>query len=93
MSYRLEEAEYRHGNESREQAELIGQLRQEVVEVTEAFRGQLHGLQEDQQRVVQSLQQELDLAKNTLTKLQQVTLYVSLLLCLAGGWVHEFMCS
>ena len=76
-SLRLEEAESRHAREGREQAELIGQLRQEVVEVTETFRRQLQGLQEDHQRVVGSLSGELEAARNSLSRLQQVyTVYI-----------------
>ena len=71
-SYRLGEAESRHNLESREQIEVIGQLRQEVVEVTEAFRSQLHSLQEEHQRVVASLREDLDISRNTAARLQQV---------------------
>ncbi|CAI8051973.1 GRIP and coiled-coil domain-containing protein 2 [Geodia barretti] len=70
-SRQLEEAESRHGRESREQAEVIQQLRQEVVEVTDTFRGQLQSLQEEQQKVVVSLRGELEAAKTSLTRLQQ----------------------
>ena len=73
MSFsRLEEAESRHGRESREQAEVIAQLRREVGEVTETFRGQLQGLQEEQQKVMGSLSSELETTKNSLSRLQQV---------------------
>jgi hypothetical protein len=67
----LEEAEYRLGRESREQAEVIQQLRQEVVEVTDTFRRQLQSLQEEQQKVVASLRGELETAKTSLARFQQ----------------------
>ena len=73
LLHRLEEAEARHGATSREQAEVIGQLRQEVVEVTTTFRGQLHSLQEEHQRVAASLREELRLSEGTVTRLQQVS--------------------
>lgn len=75
---RLEEAESRHSDESREQTEVIGQLRQEVMEVTEAFRAQLHSLQEEHQRTVDSLRADLEVSRNTVTKLQQVVFEVCL---------------
>ena len=80
---RLEEAESRHNIESREQTEVIGQLRQEVMEVTEAFRGQLHSLQEEHQRAMVSLREDLDLSRDTVSRLQQV--------CGVGGceWGRE----
>lgn len=70
--HRLEEVESQHSNESREQMEVIGQLRQEVKEVTEAFRAQLHSLREEHQKVVDSLQGDLQVSRNTVTRLQQV---------------------
>ena len=73
---RLEEAESRHTRAGREQAEVISQLRQEVVEVTETFRAQLQRLQEEQQRVVASLNSELETARDSLTRLQQVCVCV-----------------
>ena len=45
------------------------------MEVTDTFRGQLQSLQEDQQKVVASLRGELEAAKTSLTRLQQVRSY------------------
>ena len=46
---RTEEA--RHSTQRQEQSEMISQLRQEVEDVTNAFKNQLHSLQEDHHKV------------------------------------------
>ena len=45
--------EVRHSTQSQEQSEMISQLRQEVEDVTNAFKSQLHSLQEDHHKVGQ----------------------------------------
>ena len=45
--------EARHSTQRQEQSEMISQLRQEVEDVTNAFKSQLHGLQEDHHKVGQ----------------------------------------
>lgn len=46
---RTEEA--RHSTQRQEQSEMISQLRQEVEDVTNAFKNQLHSLQDDHHKV------------------------------------------
>ena len=72
LSNRLEEEEARHSTQSREQSELISQLRLEVTEVTAAFRSQLQSLQEEHQRVVAGLKEEVKLSHDAVSRLQQV---------------------
>lgn len=72
LSNRLEEEEARHSTQSREQSELISQLRLEVTEVTAAFRSQLQSLQEEHQRVVAGLKEELKISHDAVSRLQQV---------------------
>lgn len=50
------------------------------MEVTETFRGQLQGLTEEQQKLVGSLSSELEMAKSSLAKLQQVNVTPRLLI-------------
>ena len=47
----LREEEARHSLQSQEQTELIIQLRHEIEEVTAAFKTQLHGLQDEHNKV------------------------------------------
>ena len=56
---RLEAEESRHQSLSLEQSELILQLRREIMEVTSAFKQQLHQLQEEHQRTTTALREEL----------------------------------
>ena len=51
MQRQLREEEARHSSQGQEQSELISQLRQEIEDVTTAFKNQLHGLQEDHHKV------------------------------------------
>ena len=47
----MREEATRHSLQSQEQTELIIQLRYEIKEVTKAFKVQLHGLQEEHNKV------------------------------------------
>ena len=51
LQHRLRTEEVRHSSQRQEQSELISQLRQEIEEVTNAFKNQLHSLQEDHHKV------------------------------------------
>ena len=51
LQRRLRTEEVRHSSQRQEQSELISQLRQEIEEVTNAFKNQLHSLQEDHHKV------------------------------------------
>ena len=68
----LEEVESRHSSESREQEELVQQLRLEVTEVTVAFRSQLQSLQEDHQKNLAVLREELAASQERERRLQKV---------------------
>ena len=68
---RFQEEESRHSALTQEQSELIYQLRQEALEVTSAFKTQLHGLQEEHQRVVEGLKEEIQAAHREVSRLQQ----------------------
>ena len=54
-----------------EQSELILQLRQETLEVTTAFKTQLHTLQEEHRRAVEGLKEEAKTAHREVSRLQQ----------------------
>lgn len=47
----MREEDARHSLQSREQTQLIMQLREEIEQVTAAFKTQLHGLQEEHNKV------------------------------------------
>lgn len=51
MQRQLKTEEARHSIQRQEQSELISQLRQEIEDVTNAFKNQLHSLQEDHHKV------------------------------------------
>ena len=68
---RFQEEESRHSALTQEQSELIYQLRQEALEVTSSFKTQLHGLQEEHQRVVEGLKEEIQAALREVSRLQQ----------------------
>ena len=51
MQRQLKTEEARHSSQRQEQSEMIFQLRQEVEDVTNAFKTQLHSLQEDHHKV------------------------------------------
>ena len=68
---RFQEEESRHSALTQEQSELIYQLRQEALEVTSAFKTQLHGLQEDHQCVMEGLKEEVQAAQREVSRLQQ----------------------
>ena len=51
LQRQLRTEEARHSSQRQEQAELISQLRQEIEDVTNAFKNQLHSLQEDHHKV------------------------------------------
>ena len=52
MQHQLREEEARHSTQRQEQSELISQLRRDVEDVTNAFKNQLHSLQEDHHKVL-----------------------------------------
>lgn len=54
----------RNSAQRQEQAELIVQLRQEIEEVTNAFKSQLHSLQEDHHKVRGQLEQRAAFLKH-----------------------------
>ena len=54
-----------------EQSELILQLRQEALEVTTAFKTQLHSLQEEHRRVIEGLKEDSKAAHREVSRLQQ----------------------
>lgn len=51
LQRQLRTEEARHSSQRQEQSELISQLRQEIEDVTNAFKNQLHSLQEDHHKV------------------------------------------
>lgn len=51
LQRQLRTEEARHSSQRQEQVELISQLRQEIEDVTFAFKSQLHSLQEDHHKV------------------------------------------
>lgn len=68
---RFQEEESRHSAVVQEQSELILQLRQETLEVTTAFKTQLHTLQEEHRRAVEGLKEEAKTAHREVSRLQQ----------------------
>jgi chromosome segregation ATPase len=51
LQRQLRAEEGRHSSQRQEQAELISQLRQEIEDITNAFKNQLHSLQQDHHKV------------------------------------------
>ncbi len=63
--FRFHEEDSRHQAQSREQTEIVNQLRQELIDMTVAFKTQILGLREEHHKVTSSLREELKVCRST----------------------------
>lgn len=70
LNDRLLESEGKYRMKTREQEELISQLKLEIREVTSAFKSQIHSLQETHHEEVEGFRQELQITHADLSRLQ-----------------------